>query len=186
MARGSSARSGSRGGKQGARSPGSVSSVRSARSTRSTRSEGSDAKERLRVYLKDKGLHESKIRDLVVETFLGTDKHLGLEAILELVRKRDPGVGMATVYRTMRLLEEAGLAEGRHFGSGGTLYEVSGERPHHDHLVCQSCGVIVEFVSEPIEKLQDEVAAEHGFVLRQHRHELFGLCSQCAADRPRA
>jgi Fur family transcriptional regulator, ferric uptake regulator len=142
-----------------------------------------EVKRPLRAYLKAKGLHESKVRDLVVDTFLAAREHVNLEAILERVRRKNPGVGMATVYRTMRLLEEAGLAHARDVGSGTTLYEVALGRPHHDHLVCEKCGLIVEFVSEKIEELQDGVASQHGFELRHHRHELFGLCERCRRAR---
>jgi Fur family ferric uptake transcriptional regulator len=138
-----------------------------------------EIKRPLRAFLKAKGLHESRTRDVVVDTFLATGEHLGLEAILEKVRARDPGVSMATVYRTMRLLEEAGFVLARDFGSGVTLYEVAVGRPHHDHLVCERCGTIIEFVSEAIEKLQEKVAQEHGFELTRHQHELFGLCERC-------
>jgi Fur family ferric uptake transcriptional regulator len=144
-----------------------------------TRRDVEDVKRPLRAFLKAKGLHESKVRDLVVDTFLGAHEHMGLEALLEKVRARNPGVGMATVYRTMKLLEEAGLVHARDFGSGPTLYEVALGRKHHDHLVCELCGTIVEFVSEPIEELQERVAQSHGFELRRHRHELFGVCPDC-------
>jgi Fur family ferric uptake transcriptional regulator len=141
-----------------------------------------EVKRPLRAFLKAKGLHESKTRDLVVDTFLGADAHLDLAAILKKVRAKDPGVGMATVYRTMRLLEEAGLVQSRDFGSGSTLYELAVGRGHHDHLVCEGCGLIIEFVSEPIERLQEEVADKHGFELRRHRHEMFGLCQSCRRE----
>lgn len=135
----------------------------------------------LRAFMKAKGLHESTTRDLIVETFLSAHEHPGLDAILHRVRAKNPGVGMATVYRTMRLLEEAGLVQSRDFGPGPTLYEVAVGRPHHDHLVCESCGQIVEFVNEPIERLQEKVAEKHGFELLRHRHELFGVCAACRA-----
>jgi Fur family ferric uptake transcriptional regulator len=132
----------------------------------------------LREFVKARGLHESKVRDLVVDAFLAAEEHVGLDAILERVRAKDPGVGMATVYRTMRLLEEAGLVHARDF-SGSTVFEVALGRAHHDHLICEQCGRIVEFMSEAIEKLQDKVAEKHGFLLKRHRHELFGLCESC-------
>jgi Fur family ferric uptake transcriptional regulator len=138
------------------------------------------AKRPLRDFLKSRGLHESKVRDLVVETFLASGEHLDLSAILERVRRKNAAVGFATVYRTMRLLEEAGLAQSRDFGSGTTLYEPSHGRAHHDHLVCERCGRIVEFVNDNIEKLQSKVAKDHGFELRRHRLELFGLCKSCS------
>src|SRR4051812_48473333 len=134
------------------------------------------AKRPLRAFLAERKLHKSKVRDLVVDTFLSSsEEHIGLEAILERARAKNPSVGMATVYRTMKLLEEAGLAQARDFGSGSTLYEAALGREHHDHLVCESCGQIIEFVSEGIEELQEKVAAQHGFELRRHRHELFGI-----------
>jgi Fur family ferric uptake transcriptional regulator len=138
-----------------------------------------DVKRPLRAFLKARNLHESKVRDLVVDTFLSAHEHLGLEQILERARAKNPSVGMATVYRTMKLLEEAGLVHARDFGSGATLYEVSVGKAHHDHLVCDGCAAIVEFVSDDIEALQEKVAEQNGFELRRHRHELFGLCRRC-------
>jgi Fur family ferric uptake transcriptional regulator len=138
-----------------------------------------DARRPLQAYLKARKLHHSKVRDLVVDTFLAARHHVGLDELLRKVRSKNPNVGMTTVYRTMKLLEEAGLAQSRDFGSGVTLYEASLGRAHHDHLVCERCGLIVEFVSEPIEKAQERVAERHGFELRRHRHELFGLCAEC-------
>jgi Fur family ferric uptake transcriptional regulator len=139
-----------------------------------------EVKRPLREFLRAKGLHESKVRDLVVETFIAADDHMSLDSILTKVRAKNPGVGMATVYRTMRLLEEAGLVQARDF-SGATVFEVTSGRPHHDHLICERCGRIVEFVSEAIERMQEKVATDHGFVLQRHRHELFGLCDKCRA-----
>ena len=156
-----------------------------AKGEASSRRNLEEIKRPLRAFLRAKGLHDSKVRDVVVDTFLAAREHMDLATILEKVRERSPSVGMATVYRTMKLLEEAGVAHARDFGSGSTLYEVALGRPHHDHLVCERCGQIIEFVSEPIEKLQEEVAAEHDFELRRHRHELFGICSRCRASAAR-
>jgi Fur family ferric uptake transcriptional regulator len=133
-----------------------------------------------RAFVGDRGLNASKARDAVVEIFLSTKDHIDLQALYALARKRYPGVGFATVYRTMKLLEEAGIAHARHFGDAReTLYEVAAGRSHHDHLICERCGRIVEFISPEIEKLQDQVAARHGFTLSRHRHELYGVCASC-------
>jgi Fur family transcriptional regulator, ferric uptake regulator len=150
-----------------------------------------DVKRPLRAFVKAKGLHESKIRDLIVETFLSSQEHLGLDQLLERVRAKNPGVGMATVYRTMRLLEEAGLVQTRNFNSGPTLYEMVLGRPHHDHLICTRCGTIVEFENDRIEALQDKVARQHGFQVTSHKMELYGFCDACqreiaGGDSPRA
>ena len=106
-----------------------------------------------RAYLKEKGLKTTQQRETIVEVFLKTRGHVALEELLAKVRKDAPGVGLATVYRTVKLMEEAGIADSRHFNSGQTLYEVA-DGVHHDHLICQKCGFIVEFHNEEIEQIQ--------------------------------
>jgi Fur family ferric uptake transcriptional regulator len=117
---------------------------------------------------------------VVVDTFFGTTEHVDLQELFEAARKKHAGVSFATVYRAMKLLDEAGLAHARRFGSTkSTVYEVAVGRPHHDHLICSQCGRIVEFVDPEVERLQDKIAARHGFELQAHRHELYGLCTAC-------
>ena len=136
-----------------------------------------------RTFLREKRLNASKARETVVDSFLasaqGGTEHVDLPTLLERARRQNPRLGLATVYRAMKLMEEAGLAEARHFGAGAAVYEVAVGREHHDHLICQGCGAIQEFHSEEIERLQEEVAASHGFVLLHHRHELYGYCASC-------
>jgi len=135
-----------------------------------------------KAFLSNKGLNASKTRDDVVAVFLDTTTHIDLQSLHEAVRRRHPGIGFATVYRTMKLLEDAGLAHARRFGDAKeTLYEVAAGRSHHDHLICENCGKIVEFVSPEVERLQDGIAAKHGFELNRHRHELYGRCAECKA-----
>jgi Fur family ferric uptake transcriptional regulator len=143
----------------------------------------SDESRRLwQSFLGERHLKVSKSRDAVIAVFLETKSHVDLQALHAMARKRHPGVGFATVYRTMKLLEEAGLAHARHFGdTRETLYEVAVGRAHHDHLICERCGRIVEFVSPEVEHLQDKIAARYGFRLAAHRHELYGLCPTCLA-----
>jgi len=90
-------------------------------------------------------------------------------------------VGAATIYRTLRLLEESRLAIVHHFPGKGALYEVAFDRDHHDHLICELCGRIIEFTDDEIEQIQLDVARQHGFVLHTHRHELLGRCPECRA-----
>lgn len=117
-------------------------------------------------------------RELIVDVFLHSEDHVSIEELLSQVRLRNPRVGYATVYRTMRLLVDAGLAASRHFGDGQTRYEVAGpEILHHDHLICTHCGLILEFENCEIERLQDKVAERlGGFKIVQHKLELYGLC----------
>ena len=106
-----------------------------------------------------------------------------IEELLAKVRERDPRVGYATVYRTLKLLAECGVANERRFGDGLTRYELADDATHHDHLICLDCGDIVEFEEPRVEELQDKVARRHGFVLRSHKHELYGICPRCQTKR---
>jgi Fur family ferric uptake transcriptional regulator len=134
-------------------------------------------------FVSERGLHASKTRDAVVEIFLKTKEHIDLQGLFERARRSHPGVGFATVYRTMKLLEEAGIAHTRHFGNAKeTLYELAAGRSHHDHLICERCGRIVEFVNAEVEKIQDRIASRYGFTLSRHRHELYGVCPDCQAQ----
>jgi Fur family ferric uptake transcriptional regulator len=139
-----------------------------------------EAERRLTAHLKSKGLKVTRQRELILESFLKTGKHIGVEELLLQVRRRSPTIGNATVYRTMKLFVEAGIAEERRFSTGATLYEAhDGDEHHHDHLICTSCERIFEFENEEIEKLQDEVAESHGFRLTHHKMELYGVCRDC-------
>jgi Fur family ferric uptake transcriptional regulator len=131
----------------------------------------------LKDHLRRKGLKWTLQRGAILDVFLATDGHLTSEEIYRQVSAKHPRIGFSTVYRAMRLFVEAEVASERNFRDGVTRYEV--RRPHHDHLVCLGCRKIVEFGNEAIESLQEEVAREHGFELSSHRHELYGLCSDC-------
>ncbi len=138
--------------------------------------------ESLTAYMTKKGLRSTAQRRLVTDVFFRSGGHLSIEDLLAKVRELDPKVGYATVYRTLRLLAECELANVRHFGDGVTRYELRDEgEHHHDHLICIECSRIVEFEDEAIEVLQDRVAERYGFVLRSHKHELYGLCPECQA-----
>ena len=85
----------------------------------------------------------------------------------------------ATVYRTMKLITELGIASAQRFGDGHTRYESAVDRHHHDHLICTECGAIIEFENDRIEALQDSVARRHNFKVTRHKLELYGLCEDC-------
>jgi Fur family ferric uptake transcriptional regulator len=133
-----------------------------------------------------KGLRSTDQRRLIVETFFRSPNHVSIEELLADVRAQDPRVGYATVYRTLKLLTECGVANERRFGDGLARYELADEASHHDHLICLDCGKIVEFEEPKIERLQDEIAARHGFELRSHKHEMYGICPDCLAKSKRS
>lgn len=130
-------------------------------------------------YLRRNGLALTPQRSVIVEMFLHTRGHLTTEQLYDLVRERDPGMGQATVYRTVKLLAEAGLVEALDMGDGVTRYEWCYGAEHHDHLVCIRCGRKTEIVDQEIERRQEELARGHGFSLTRHRMVLFGVCPDC-------
>jgi len=142
-------------------------------------SESAETPERvLARYMSERGLKSTRQRSLVLSTFFHAGGHLNVEELLARIREVDPKVSAATVYRTMKLLTESGIAHARHFGDGQTRFEIASE--HHDHLICTSCGTIVEFEDDKIEALQLEVARRHGFTVTDHKMELYGRCGACA------
>src|SRR5438067_13810556 len=134
------------------------------------------ARERLATWIASRGLKATRQREVIVDAFFAQAGHLSVDELLHKARERDPTIGAATVYRTMKILTDAGLASARHFEGGQTRYEAALDRHHHDHLICTSCGNIFEFENERIESLQQSVAAEHGFAVTHHKLELYGLC----------
>jgi Fur family transcriptional regulator, ferric uptake regulator len=131
-------------------------------------------------YLEDHNLKHTKQREAILEVFLEVRGHITSEELHNQVRERHPGIGYTTVYRTMKLLCDAGLAIERHFDDGLTRYEV--EHEHHDHLVCTRCGRIVEFECQMIEQAQEDIVQRYGFRLLRHRHELYGHCAECQRE----
>ncbi|HEY6012278.1 MAG TPA: Fur family transcriptional regulator [Nitrospirota bacterium] len=137
------------------------------------------ATEQLAEYLAGKGLRSTGQRGLILDSFVTAGKHVSAEELYARVKKAHPGIGYATVYRTLKLLAEAGLAEERRFEDGFTRYEFRATDSHHDHLICTRCGTIIEFENERIEQLQQDVARKNRFLVQSHKLELYGLCASC-------
>jgi Fur family ferric uptake transcriptional regulator len=130
-------------------------------------------------HIQKAGLRRTSQRDLILDMFLKTEEHLSSEDLYWLVQKQDPSVGHTTVYRTLKLLAEAGLAREVRFGDGKTYYEHHYNHEHHDHLICTECGKIIEFFSAEIEDLQDKMAEKYGFRLTNHSLRMWGVCEEC-------
>ncbi|MCA9581206.1 MAG: transcriptional repressor [Myxococcales bacterium] len=131
---------------------------------------------RLENYMDRQGLRSTNQRRLVADVFFKADGHLSIEDVLLLVREKEKRIGYATVYRTLKLLKDSGVAYERHFGDGISRYEVAYEDEHHDHLICNDCGKIVEFENDQIERIQDNVARDRGFRITRHKLELYADC----------
>lgn len=134
-------------------------------------------------FIAEKGLKSTRQRDDIINTFLKSDGHLSVEDLHHMVQEINPKIGYATVYRTLKLLSESGLAAERHFDDGQTRYEHLNPEEHHDHLICLGCGKIIEFEDQRIEDLQDEVAKSLSFRVVTHKLELYGYCSACSRGR---
>jgi Fur family ferric uptake transcriptional regulator len=133
--------------------------------------------ERLEGYIQEKGLKSTRQRDVILRVFAGSTDHVSIQELLERVQGDMAGVGYATVYRTMKLFVEAGIAHERHFDDGQTRYEpVAQGHDHHDHLICRDCGHIFEFDDPVIEDRQSAMAAAHGLAIVAHRHDIWGSC----------
>src|SRR5215471_3887252 len=130
-------------------------------------------------HIQKQGLKRTAQRDLILDVFLQTEGHVSGEDLYQLVREKDPTVGQTTVYRTLRLLTDAGLAREVRFGDGRAHYEHNYKHEHHDHMICSECGKIIEFYSPELEAIQDAMAAKHKFKLTEHLLRMIGICADC-------
>ncbi len=121
-----------------------------------------------------KGLRMTGQRRTIAAVLEDSDDHPDVEMLHARAAARDPGISIATVYRTVKLFEEAGILDRLEFGDGRARYE-DAERDHHDHLIDMTSGEVIEFVDPEIEALQEKIAAKLGYDLRGHRLELYGV-----------
>ena len=130
-------------------------------------------------YITAHGLKFTPQRRLIADVFLKQEGHLSTEELYDKVRREDTSIGQATVYRTLKLFCDSGLAKEVHFGDGMARYEKTFGAKHHDHLICIACGKQVEFMDDTIEKLQEKLAKQYDFILTSHHMNLYGVCPSC-------
>lgn len=130
-------------------------------------------------YLSKNNMAATEQRRIVLEVFLGTEGHHSCEELYVHVSKRDSSISPATVYRTIKLLADSGIAEPLDFGDGVTRFECRHNKHHHDHLVCIRCNRRIEVIEDRIEELQDKLARKHGFTVNRHKMVLYGICPHC-------
>lgn len=138
-----------------------------------------EPEERLREYLRSRNLRMTPERRWVLQGVLSRDGHFDAEELLQFLHRRHMPVSRATLYRTLDHLTSSGLVKRHRFGQGHALFEHIYGRHHHDHMVCDRCGAVIEFVNDDIENLQDQVCAEHGFLSTNHVMQIFGICARC-------
>jgi Fur family ferric uptake transcriptional regulator len=133
----------------------------------------------LREYIKGNNIRQSVPREQVIRMFLKTEKHVSIQELHGLVVKSFPKIGLATVYRSMKIACGAGLAREIELSDSTMRYEHLFGHEHHDHLICIECGKFEEVKSQKIEKEQEKIAEEFGYMLVKHRHMLYGICPAC-------
>ena len=134
----------------------------------------------LKKIVKQKGLKYTEQREIVLNILINAEEHLSAEDVYNQIKKTytESNIGIATVYRALSFLEEVNLITSIAFGADGKKYE-SNAKSHHDHLICTSCGKIIEFMDDEIEKRQDKIAKENNFKILSHSMQLYGTCSDC-------
>jgi Fur family transcriptional regulator, ferric uptake regulator len=133
----------------------------------------------LHQHLKRVGLKQTAQRDTILRTFLETREHLSIEELHRLVKRKDAKIGYTTVYRTLKLLAECGLASEVAFHDGIARYEHQYNRRSHHHMVCTNCGSSVEFFSEEVEKLEQEIGRRYHYDTTRHSFQIYGVCQDC-------
>ena len=130
-------------------------------------------------HLERKGLNLTRQREEILRYLMSAQRHLGIDELYDILKKQDPSIGRATIFRTIKLLQECGLVAEVGSSTGRSKFELKADRPHHDHMICIECGRIIEFQSPMMEHFQDGAIRRHGFVALWHRHEVFGRCQDC-------
>jgi len=136
--------------------------------------------EKFKTLLKSNTLKFTKQRELILKFLYENEGHFTPEEIYMLLKKEYPeiNIGIATVYRTLTLLEDEHIASSISFGVQGKKYEL-GLKKHHDHLICTACGKIIEFFDETIEEQQEKIAEKFNFQMTDHTMKIVGLCENC-------
>jgi Fur family ferric uptake transcriptional regulator len=137
------------------------------------------AKERFVAFLATKDLRMTSQRHAIVDAVFGTEEHFTAEQLLEWSRARDKSVSRATVYRTLPLLTESGLVREMDFGKDRKFYDPNyAEHPNHNHIICEDCERIVEFESDQISRLENEISHQLGFAVKSQRLQITASCEE--------
>ncbi|MFH1826677.1 MAG: Fur family transcriptional regulator [bacterium] len=132
-----------------------------------------------RNYLKQKGLRQTKQREIITRAFLLKKGHICVDELYYQLRKKFSRLGHTTVFRTLKLLKQAQIAGEVNFTGKRRRFEPTINQTHHDHLVCTKCGKVAEFFDSEIEKRQEKLCKKYKFYGSHHLMEIFGLCRRC-------
>jgi Fur family transcriptional regulator, ferric uptake regulator len=130
-------------------------------------------------FLRQQSLRWTPQRKMILEVFLSFEGHVEIDSLYDKIRAHHPDLGIATLYRTLKLLTDCELVEAHSFQNGKKTYERIFRMRHHDHLICTQCRETTEFEHPLIEKYQIEICETYGFTLKSHKMELLGICKNC-------
>lgn len=133
----------------------------------------------LNDYIRSHGLKRTEQRIMILKEFLRIEYHLTAEELWRIVRRKNPAVGYATIYRVLKLFTDSGICRELKFGENVTRYEHLYGHAHHDHLICTECGRFEEIMDPGVEKLQKAIAKKKGYILTGHQLHLYGICRKC-------
>ena len=137
------------------------------------------SKKKFLAFMQGRRLRVTAQRQAIIDTVFSTEEHFTAEQLLAWSRQRDPSVSRATVYRTLPLLTESGLVGEMDFGKNYRYYDPNyAEHPHHNHIICGDCSKIVEFESEKIEQLENEITRKLGFSVTTQRLQITAACEE--------
>ncbi len=140
------------------------------------------ASELMKAYLVKNNLKTSHNRNIILRIFLNSDEHLTSEELYNLMKDKIPNIGMATIYRTLKLFCDCGIASELNFSNGKSRYEPLFNIIHHDHLICKNCNQVIEVRDKEIERLQEVLSDKHDFLMESHKLEIYGLCKECRTN----
>ena len=138
-----------------------------------------DGERVLNDHIARKGLRNSSSRSAILAEFLKAEKHLTSDELYKIISNKIPTIGIATVYRSLHLFCECGIARELKMEDGISRYEPILGHEHHDHLVCTKCGKFIEIIDSELEEIQSKIADRYRFNIQNHKMELYGLCSDC-------
>ena len=141
------------------------------------------ARKLFRDFIKEKNLKLTTERETILETVFSTHDHFDAEELLDKLKEFNASVSRATVYRTLDLLVECQLVKKMLFNGEKSRYEHVLGHEHHDHIICEECGKIIEFHSSEIEKLQKEICKKYEFYETDHSLKIYGICFNCSNER---
>ena len=141
--------------------------------------EKQSAKEKFMSFLATKNLRVTTQRQVIIDTVFGTEEHFTAEQLLDWSRAKDPSISRATVYRTLPLLTESGLVRAMDFGKDYKFYDPNyAEHPDHNHIICSDCQKIVEFESQQLEELENEITQKLGYSIKTARLQITANCEE--------